>query len=415
MQLVISLIEQGLGSALTFGVSLWLIHRAPGASYGIYVFWYSVALLSTTAMGAITAVHLFPLLPGAANLPARREPERILLSVTLLLLIFSAVAAAAACQLLSGGLDQIASVIFLPGFLVYQYARALAISRGRVTLAAGLSAVIVALAVLGFGVNRVSGNAPDAGTAMLIIGLAYGIPGSVVLAWLSAQFGFSFRLSLLRGFLPYLDGSRWIFLGAGSSEAIIRFYSFVVVAWFGPLALGRLSAAAVVIRPAWMLSGAWMSVGRPNLAIHCGKQDRAALLGTMWQGVLLTTASSLAWSVVAVAAWPFIASTLYHGRYADAAGVVALWGANVVLGAVAAPLNVVLQTMGKYRALCYLDLVAAGICAGCTLLFLMHFDYASSIVAMLIGQTIQIVAMAIVLAESLRGPRWRSAMPQPAA
>jgi O-antigen/teichoic acid export membrane protein len=414
MRLLISLVEQGLASALTFGVSLWLIHTAPGDSYGIYVFWYSVALLGTTGMGALTGVHLFPLLPGKANVPGRREPERILLSVTLLLLAFVAVATAVGDQFLSGGLDQSAAVVFLPGFLVYQYARALAISRGRITLAAALAGAIAALAAMGFVGEWLLGRVPDAGSALLIVGLAYGLPGAAVLAWLSASVGASFRPAVLRGFLPYLEGSRWIFIGAGCSEAIIRFYSFVVVAWFGPMALGRLSAAAVVIRPAWMLSGAWMSVGRPNLAIHCQNQDRGRLLGTVWQGVLLTTASSLAWSVAAVAAWPFISSVLYHGRYADAAGVVALWGANVVLGAIAAPLNVALQTMGKYRALCYLDIVAAGACAACTLLFLAHFDYATSIVAMLIGQATQIVAMVVVMSTNLRRPFWASAVPQAA-
>jgi hypothetical protein len=414
MRLLISLVEQGVASALTFGVSLWLIHTAPGAAYGIYVFWYSVALLATSGMGALTAVHLYPLLPGPANLPGRREPERILLSATLLLLIVVAIVAALASQLLAGSLGQISTVIFLPGFLAYQYARALAISRGRVTLAAALAVVVALLAALGFAAEWLRGSTPDAGTALLIVGLAYGLPGNALLAGLSAHCGASFRPAVLRGFLPYLEGSRWIFLGAASSEAIIRFYSFVVVAWFGPLALGRLSAAQVVIRPAWMLSGAWMSVGRPNLAVHCRSRDRDGLLATMWQGVLLTTASSLAWSVLTVAAWPFIAAWLYHGRYADAGGLVALWGANVVLGAIAAPMNVALQTMGKYRALGYLDIAAACICAASTLLLLAHFDYATAIVAMLLGQATQIVAMAVVLFAHLRRTAWTPAYPQPA-
>jgi O-antigen/teichoic acid export membrane protein len=414
MRLLISLVEQGIGSALTFAVSLWLIHKAPGDSYGVYVFWYSVALLATTGMGALTAVHLFPLLPGRANVPGRREPERILLSATLVLVILVAIAAALASQMLSGGLGQMATVIFLPGFLIYQYARSLAITRGQITLAAALAGFIALLAVLGFAADWLRGGVPDAGMALLIVGLAYGLPSGAVLAWLSAPIGVSFRPSVLRGFLPYLDGSRWILLGAGSSEAIIRFYSFVVVAWFGPMALGRLSAAQVVIRPAWMLSTAWQSVGRPALAMNCANRDRDGLLGTVWQGILLTTATSLAWGVAVVAGWPYIAEWLYHGRYADAGGVVALWSANVVLGAIAAPMNVALQAMGKYRALGYLDIGAACVCAGCTLLFLAHFDYATAIVAMLLGQATQIVAMAVVMVVYLRRPSWMLAGPQPA-
>jgi O-antigen/teichoic acid export membrane protein len=409
MRMLISLIEQGLASVLAFGVSLWLIHTAPGVTYGTYVFWYSVALLSTTGLGALTMVHLYPLLPGNAHLNERREPERILLSVTLLMLAVVAVAVALGNLAIPGDLGQSAAAVFVPGFLVYQYARSLAISRGRVTLAAGLAAAVLAAAVLGFVADWAAGATSSAGRALLIVGLAYGVPGAAMLAWLSKRVGVSFRLSVLRGFMPYLRGSRWIFLGAGSSEIIIRLYSFVVVAWFGPAALGRLSAAQVVIRPAWMLSGAWMSVGRPNLAVHCRNKDRAGILSTIWQGTLQTTAASLAWSVIAVAAWPMISTWLYRGRYADAGMLVALWGANVVLGAIAAPLNVALQTMGDYRSLSYLDIFAAGVCAASTLLLLAHFDYGTAIVAMLLGQATQIVAMLVVLSGHLRDPLWNRA------
>jgi hypothetical protein len=82
--------------------------------------------------------------------------------------------------------------------------------------------------------------------------------------------------------------------------------------------------------------------------------------------------------------------------------LVARWGVNVILAAVAGPMNVALQAMGAYRALAWLDVAAAAICAGATFPLLAHFDAGSSILAILLGQVTQIVAMMLVLARFLR-------------
>jgi O-antigen/teichoic acid export membrane protein len=404
VRFLVSLTEQFLASATTLAIGIWLINTLSPAGYGAYVFWASVALVANTVMGAVCTVHLFPLLPGVANLAGRRDAERVLLAVTVLLVLLVAALTLAGSLLLGRELSEPTASAYLAGFMIYQYARALAVSRGRVTLACALAAVVAAVIAAGLALGYALGGPASTAKALVIVGLGYGLPGAAVLAQLSAGFGLSLRPAVLAGFKPYLAGTGWLLLGAGSSEVIIRFYSFVVAGWAGPAALGRLAATQTVIKPAWMLSMAWVSVGRPNLAIHCSRQDRAGLLGTIRQGVMLTTAGSALWSLVSVAVWPEFTALLYHGRYSDAAGVVALWGANVVLGTIASPMNIALQTIGAFRPLAWVDAGGAALTAAATVLFLARFDPPSCIVATLLGQASQIAAMSVLLAGWPRQP-----------
>ncbi len=86
MRFVVSLAEQGFGSILTFAINLWLIRNGAAESYGVYVFWLSVAWVLGTAQGTLVIAHLFALPSARDQAAARRDPERLFLSVTLGLL-----------------------------------------------------------------------------------------------------------------------------------------------------------------------------------------------------------------------------------------------------------------------------------------------------------------------------------------
>jgi O-antigen/teichoic acid export membrane protein len=211
------------------------------------------------------------------------------------------------------------------------------------------------------------------------------------------------RLSELRPYMRYLRGSGWMMLGAASGEAISRLYSFTVVGRFGTEALARLSAVQVVIRPAWMLSAAWSSVGFRTLTTCRAANDRRGVVATMMQGAMSTCFGSALWSGVVIVAWPLISGTLYGGRYEDAVGIAYLWAGNVMLGSVASALNFGLLALGEFRRLALLDLTGAVVCAVSLLLF-RGLDYPFAIVATMAGQTTQIVLMVAVLTARLRSP-----------
>ncbi len=403
MGFAVSLVEQGLGSIITFGINLWMIRTGAATSYGVYVFWFSLAWMLGTAQGTLVITHLF-------NLPAdatqRRDPERLLLSVTLLLLLVAAVVVAATVLFLwlaHSALAEPAAIFFIPAFLFYQYARALAFARRRVGLAAALTGLVLLGCIAGLGIDHLVGEPADAARVLIRVGAAYGLAAVAVLLLLLRGIRPMFRPAELRPYTRYLRGSGWMMLGAAAGEAISRLYSFVVVGRFGPEALARLSAVQVAIRPAWLLSSAWSSVGFPAMAAQRAVNDRRGLILTMVRGAVATGAGSLVWSGAVIVLWPQIAGTLYRGRYVDAVGIAWLWAANVILGSIATALNVATLALGEFRRLALLDVVAASLCAAAMLL-LGRFDYPFAIIATMLGQVTQIVLMCGVLGGRLRSP-----------
>ena len=408
MRFILSLGEQGMGSIVTFGINLWLIRNGEAASYGVYVFWYAVAWVLGTCQSTLTIVHLFALPAGADRIAERRDPERILLSATAALLLVATLGVGVANQILShtgSTLAEPAAMLFIPAFLLFQYVRAFAFSRQRVLLATCLTAGILATTALGLGADFfLGGHRPNAARVLLIVGCAYGACSLVVLWSLARGLTLMYRLSELRRFAHYVGSSGWLILGAASGEITGRLYSFAVVGQFGTEALARLSAAQVVIRPAWLLSAAWNSVGFPAMARHRADGNRAGLVRTMLQGAAMSAGGSVVWSAAVIVGWPWISSVLYRGRYEDIGILAYLWGGNVVLGSVALALNTAMLVLGDFRWLALLDLASAVVCVLAIVGLLGRFDYPMAVVAIMLGQVTQIILMTIVVTHRLRRP-----------
>ncbi len=407
MKFIVSLAEQGFGSILTFAINLWLIRNGATQSYGVYVFWLSVAWVLGTAQGTLVIAHMYRLPSALDRMDERRQPERLLLSFALGIAALGAVGVALGDWALSLAGSELASpgaVLFIPAFLMFQYVRAFSFSRQRPVLATCLTGGILATAVVLLGGDFLLGFRPDAERVLFLTAASY---GGVSLAVL---------LVLLRGTLPMLElaeirryagvmrGSGWLVVGAASGEVTSRLYGFAVVGRFGTGALATLSAVQVVIRPAWMLSAAWQSVGYPRMAACRAEGDRPGFLRIMLTGATLSTAGSFVWTAIVLAGWPWISGVLYHGRYTEIGPLIYYWGANVMLGSIALALNVGLLAVGEFKPLALLDLAGAVVTSLAIFGLLARFDYTSAVLATMMGQTTQIVLMAIVLQRRLRQP-----------
>ncbi len=406
MRYVVSLVEQGLGSALTFGVNLWLIRNGAASSYGVYVFWLAVAWMLGTLQGTLAITHLYKLPSASHGLAARRDPERFLLTVMLGLCVLAAVGVTIGNAMLSvrasqSGLAEPGAALFTPAFLLFQYVRAFAFSRQRPGVAAILSASVLAAAAAGLMGDLALGHTPDAGRVLTIVGVAYALPSGTVLLFLLGRLRPMLGTAALRAQASILRGSGWLLLGAGSGEVTSRLSSFAVVGRYGADALGALAAVQVVIRPAWMLSAAWTSIGFPAISAAWAQRDRPAVLRQIGAGAAVTMAASLVWSGIVLLAWPWISDVLYHGRYADPGWLVLLWGANVMLGSVAVALNTAVLSIGEFRPLAVLDLVAALVVI-MALPVLLPWGAPWAIGATLLGQATQIALMAVLLRRRLR-------------
>jgi O-antigen/teichoic acid export membrane protein len=402
---VVSATEQGLGALVTFGINLWLIRNGQAVSYGDYVFWLSIAWVLATCQYTLTVVHLSSLPAGDARVAERREPERVLLTVSLgFLLLASCGVFLANLWLKARGssLVEMPAVLFVPGFLLYQFTRAFAFSRRRIGLAAGQTLAVMIAAAIGLGIDFALGHRPSAPRVLFIVGTVYAIAALATLLRIDPGIRPSLSPSALRRYAHYLRGTGWLVLGAGSNEVTSRLYGFLVVAWFGQTALARLSAVQVVIRPAWMISAAWMSLGLPTMSTQRADGDLRGLARTMAEGGLIATLGSAAWSAAVILFWPVISTRLYGGKYAHIGLLAWLWGGNVILGSLAVALNTAMLSLTQFRRLALIDLVGAVACITSLLLLLARFSYESSVIGTMIGQATQIVLMALAVAALLR-------------
>ena len=416
MRFALSLAEQGFGSALTFAVNLWLIRNGAASAYGAYVFWLSVAFIGGVAEGTLVLAHLSRLPSARDHMDQRREPERFMLTVTIVVLLVVGVAVAIGNAILTHAGSELATpaaILFIPAFLLFHYVRTFTFSRQRPTLAAGLTGSILVIALLALGLDFELGHTPDVSRVLVITGLAFGSVSLVVLLKLLGGMGPMWRWHELRRQVGTIRGFYWLMLGAASNEVTSRLYSFVIVARSGAEALALLSAVQVVIRPAWLLSSAWISIGFPELAGRRAARDRAGFVRGMALGAAMTVTGSLIWSVIVVTGWVWIATNLYHGRYTDIGPIAYLWGVNVVLGSLCAVANTAMLAVGEFRRLALIDLAGAVVTVAALLVAVSQFSYPYAIVATLAGQAMQLALMASVLANRLAEPAAAEAVPQP--
>jgi O-antigen/teichoic acid export membrane protein len=393
-----------MGSIITFGINIWFIRNGQAESYGVYVFWYSVAWVLSTCQSTLTVVHLSSLPSGDDRMAERHEPERVLFTVTLVLLTLAGFGVLAVNGLMAAAgseLTEHLAALFIPAFLLYQFVRAFAFSRRRTDLAAGLTGAVMVTAFAGLACDAWLGQHPSAPRVLLIVGVAYGLCSVLVLRMIDPSLRPVIQPAALRRYISYLRGSGWLVLGAGSAEVTSRLYSFLVVGWFGTEALARLSAVQVVVRPAWMLSSAWMSIGFPSMATQRAAGDRRGLTHSILRGAVLTAAGSACWTGIVLFAWPLVSAALYRGRYQDIGPLVWFWGGNVVLGSIAVPLNTAMLVLSDFRRLALIDLAGAVICSTALLLLLSRFNYPASILGTMAGQVTQIVLMAVALSRRL--------------
>ena len=405
LRFALSLAEQGFGSLLTFAVNLWLIRNGAAAAYGAYVFWLSVAFVGGVMEGTLVLAHLSRLPDAREHLAARRDPERFMLTVTLAVLACVTVAVAVGERILASFGSELATsaaIVFIPCFLLFHYTRTFAFSRQRPALAACLSGGILLATIAALGIDFALGHVPNASRVLLITGLAFGGVSLAVLLVLLNGMGPMLRPAELRQQLKVIRGFGWLMLGAGSNEVTGRLYSFVIVGRFGAEALALLSAVQVVIRPAWLLSSAWSSVGFPEMAGRWAKADRAGLIRAMVLGATATVGGSVLWSAIVLAGWSWIAGELYHGRYGEIGPLALLWGANVVIGSVCVVLNTAVLAVGEFRRLALIDLVGAVVTIAALVVVSALFAYPYVIMATLLGQVAQLSLMAWVMYRRLQ-------------
>ncbi len=410
LRYVLSLTEQGFASTLNLATNLWLIRHLDPAEYGLFVLATNAALILCNVQGGMTIAHLMTLPPGGPTRPERAQPERMILSMTLVMVCLSGLLTAAALAIFDWQtvVIPLALALYLPALMLYSYTRSLAFSRGLVLTGAAQSAAVLLIAAILLGVTLLFGATQQVDLALLILALAYGGAGLVTLVQLCGGMFRGLRLHDLLHFRAYARESVWVLIGIGSIELLSRFNSVIVSVWFDTAAVGTLGATMLLLRPIGMVVSAWSLIGRVAMVEKREAQDWSGFVKTVIQSMGGALAISVPWVLAIYFAWPLISAHLFAGRYADDAWIVLLSGLSVIVGVVLFVLSLGFQSLRRFRLLAWTDLAGAAAAIGVTLLLVMtHFGYAMTLVGMMAGQVLDLVLLGAVLVKML--PQARTA------
>lgn len=409
-----ALVEQALWSLLNLGVNLALARYAAPEVFGGFVFWANAAFVLSSLQNALTVCHLQTLSPGDGRSPQRLETERLMHLVNAAFLAVTGAGGLAAALLMPRGseLHAPAAALFLPGFLLQQYVRALAFSRGRATAAAVQTGLVLLIAAPALALLARHPAGMDADSILLAMAGAYGLVG--VVAAIQATAGqFKGPGPQFRDYVPFARQSGWIFLGVTTTELLARIYAFVVAARYGPAALAMLAATQLLLRPIPLLAASWSMAARADLAAQrdAGRWDRfLRLLGLALAGGCVV---ALGWTLAVRLGWNALSQHVFAGKYADVGWMVLMWGVSSALSFGQVVLNSGLQVLRAFKPLALANGAASLAAAAAIVLMVRSFGPPGAVVGTALAQGLEIAVMGVVLARAL-GSRVRSSHP-PAA
>jgi O-antigen/teichoic acid export membrane protein len=408
---LISAVEQALWSVLNFGVNLLLIRFVAPDQYGAFVFWASCGFVLSSLQNALTVCHLQALAPGEGLDPKRLPVERLMHGVNAVFLMMTALAClggAMAWRSVGSPYGALAAALFVPAFLLQQYLRALAFSRGRADMATGQTAGVFVLVALLLGEVLLRGERLDADGILWRLGVAYGVTGALGAIWALRGQGGRLRRHELKAYGDYVRQSGWVFLGVSSTELLTRFYVFVVAGWFGAAALAALSATQQLLRPVPLLAMSWSMVARNDLARRRDQEawsDFVRILAVAMGGGLAVAA---VWTLILHLTWPMIATHLFAGKYLADGWMVALWGVSAALTLGQTVVSTGLQVLRAFKPLALANGAASLVAAAGILLIMRGLGPAGAIIGTAAGQLLELAAMTAILL-SITAARRRSA------
>jgi O-antigen/teichoic acid export membrane protein len=392
---LLCLIEQALVSGLNIGLNIWLIRAGGSDLYGIYAFWLNVALLAGSVQYGLTISHLMALPLGPGTAPSRLAAERALLAASLALIGLGALLVAGVIGIEAGRSGTLlgGAVLLVPAYLAYQYARALAFSRGAVVAATCTTAAVVLVMVAGLAADAVLTGGANADHVLLIGGAAYALAGGVATWRLAAGLGPILRH--LRRYLPYARISRWSLLGIVCFELMNRVPNFATTAWFGAAGLGRLSATQLPARVPILLVAGLQPALRNELAALRDRNEWRRFNTHTLRAAVAALAVNLVWAVPVGLGWPFVARLLFHGRFVDDLDLGLLWIASQAIGSLIVVAGTPYQVCGAFRMVGLADLAGAAATVAGLLILMPPFGLAGTIGAMIAGQVCYLAAVLV--------------------
>ena len=285
-----------------------------------------------------------------------------------------------------------AAIALVPCYLAYQYARALAFSRGALLAATLATAGTVVLIVGALAFDALTGWPASAGRALLIAAFGYGISGALTTWILSA--GLRLRWIHLRNYWPYAAISRWSLLGIVCFELMNRAPGFAVTGWLGAGALGRMSTTQLPSRPPIIAVAGLLPAMRNRLADLRSQHRWTEFTRLTMRAGLAAAAFNAAWALPVGLAWPLLSRLAFNGRFAEDVGLGVLWTLSQAFGSVAAVVGTAFGVCGAFRRIGFADLAGAVATVIGLLVLLPSFGILGGIGATIAGQACYLAVVA---------------------
>ena len=404
----VSAIEQALWSLMNLGVNLVLIRLCAPADYGAFAFWSAIGFVLASVQNALTICHLQVLPPGEGTDPARLRVERLMHAVTVLFLAVTAAAALAGglwLQHAGSPLGAPAACLFIPGFLLQQYIRALAFSRGRPATAAFQTGAVTASAALFLTMAIDTSISLTADQVLVCIGAAYGLVGVAGTARALSGQMVGLRWRDLAAYRRFAVQSGWIFLGVTTTELLARFYAFLVAGWYGAAALASLSATQLLLRPVPLLATSWSMVARADLAREREAADWGAFTRPIVWALIGGLVIAAAWTVLLHQVWGQASAKVFGGKYAGDAWMIWLWGISAALSFGQAVVSAGLQALKAFKALALANAAASVVAAAAVVVIAKLYGYGGAIAGTATGQAFEFAVMGALLMTILAARR----------
>lgn len=409
-----SAVEQALWSLLNLGVNLLLIRVAAPDQYGAFSFWANIGFVLASLQNALTVPHIQVLSPGVGTSPARLEVERLMHGVTVVFLALvglGVLAAALVFRAKGSDYGAPAAALFVPAFLLQQYVRLLAFSRGFPRTALIQTAVVLVLGVALVGGSALLQSKPSADEILIMLALAYGLVGLAGGAMATRGQGVKVSWPALKPYRAYAANSGWLFLGVTTTELLARFSAFAVAGALGAAALASLSATQLLLRPLPLLASSWSLVARGDLVRRREVGDLAGFGRILMVAIVPGLVIALSWSFLVSQSWDWICGLMFKGKYAGDGQLVLLWGVASALSLSQVVASTGLQILRAYRDLALANTIAALAAAAGVLLLLRPYGIAGAISGAAIGQGVEVALMAGLLARRLRLERGQARLP----
>lgn len=393
MPLLLSFLNQFVGSGGNFLVGIYLARTLPLEGFGLYGIGFGICMLY---VGVGNAVILTQMVVNMADKPAEEKESyaaRMLLAVLMLgcaVLATTIVAGLIVAMISPHGsallMPVLAIVVASVLFLCNEFFVSYAYLKRKEGMALTVNASMMLVLFSGLAIEKVSGIVPSAEHVLLLYALGAAIGSGI--AYLASP------LSLwrnLRNLMPdYIESwrhGRWALGGVIVTWIQSQAYTYVVAVFLGPAGVGLANAARIFISPVTFLLPAINKVAIPRLAdlrqSNPGKMPTVSKLVTA-----AMTALALLYSLALLAGLDFVIPLVLGRQDPRIASLVWIWCLVLVLQMIRSGGSVLMQVQRKFRILTLINIPSAAVTIAAAVILIQAYGVAGAIGGMLIGEIV---------------------------